>query len=125
MDYQDIVAAELIAHNITLCTGCEDAGSHARGYALPDAREIHYSAKMATRATLHGFLHEVGHIIKGHGKASKLKRWEQELEAEEYATTSMRIYGISVPRKTQTRGSSYVARMKRWGRNIAAGRRRA
>lgn len=80
---------------------------------------IHYSRKCATRGTLHGFLHEVGHVIKGHGKASKLKRWEEEQEAEAYASESLRIYGIPVPRKAAADGRRYVARKKRLGQRIS------
>lgn len=123
MDYIDIVKAELMAHEITLCAGCETYHSHSRGFAWPDKREIHYSAKMATRKTLHGFLHEVGHVVSGHGKACKLRRFEREAQAEAYATKSLREYGIAVPREAVALGKRYVKRMKRWGNNIKAGRK--
>jgi len=124
MDNLDIVQAELMANDITLCIGCDKFGaSHSRGFAAPDSRTIHYNAKMATRATLYGFLHEVGHVVKGHGKASKLRRFEREQEAEDYARDSFRAYGIAVPQKQVAQGNAYILRMARWGRNSAAGRR--
>lgn len=123
MDYKDIIAGELMLHDVTLCTGCQSGDNHARGAAYADARVIHLSAKGATRSSLHRFLHEIGHVVLGHGKASKLRRWEKEQQADGYATSSLRAYGIAVPRKVQRAGAAYVARMKRWGKNIAAGRR--
>jgi hypothetical protein len=123
MDYQDIVSAELIAHDITLCAGCGNGMSHSRGFAVPDSRTIHYAARMATRGTLYGFLHEVGHIVRGHGKASKLRRFEQEDEAETYARESFRAYGIAVPREKVALGNAYVRRWKRFGDRVRSGRR--
>lgn len=122
MDYQEIVAAELIAHDIVLCTGCSNGLSHNRGWAYSDTREIHYSKKCATRATLYGFLHEVGHIVREHGKKCKLPRWAKEQQAEEYAQDSFRQYGLTIPRTKRAHGTRYVSRMKRWGRNISRGR---
>ena len=121
MDYQEIVTAELMMHDIRLCTGCESYNSHSRGYAIPDDRTIHVSAKMATRKTLCKFLHEVGHIVKGHKKGCKLKRWQREDEAESYAKESMRMLGIPYPRERGRRSSGYVNRMKRWGKRISNG----
>lgn len=126
IDYADIVAGELALHDIRLCGGCEEfSNSHNRGFAVPDERVIHYSAQMRTRSTLWGFLHEVGHIVRGHGKATKLKRYEREQEAEDYAREAFRAYGIPAPRKVVALGRRYVSRMKRWGKNIARGRRDA
>ena len=86
---------------------------------------IQTSAKstMATRKTLHGFLHEVGHVVLGHGKSCKLKRFERESAAESYATKSIREYGIPVPREAVALGKRYVSRMKQWGKNISEGRK--
>ena len=123
IDYADIVEAELTAHDIMICTDCEGFNaSHSRGFATPDTRVVHFNKKMATRATLHDFLHEVGHILKGHGKACRLRRFEKEGQAEEYARESMRAYGIPISRKRAAEGAAYIKRMRRWGRNIAAGR---
>lgn len=123
-DFQEIVTAELMAHNIKLCRGgCFLKQSHSRGFAVPDHRTIHYSKRCATRSTLLGFLHEIGHIVKGHGHSCQLQRWEKESQAEEYAKESLRALGITVPRKRAGRGRRYILRMKRWGNRIAAGRR--
>lgn len=123
MDNLEIVKAELIAHNIKLCQGCETYHSHSRGFAKVDEKEIHYSAKCATRKTLYGFLHEVGHIVMGHGKDCPLRRYEKEAQAEEYARNSMRDYGFPIPRVAVSKGNRYVKRMKRWGDNIKRGKR--
>ncbi len=121
MDYQEIVTAELMANSIELCTGCCNTSSHSRGFAEPDKRVIHFNAKMATRGTLYGFLHEVGHIVKAHGKSSKLRRYQQEQEAEDYARESFRQLGLAVPRKQVTLGNAYIARFKRFGDNVRRG----
>lgn len=121
MTNQEIAQAELLTHDIKLCTGCGHNSSHKRGFATVDSRTIHYNKKLATRATLYGFLHEVGHIVHGHGKQSKLRRFEKEREAEEYARQSLRQLGIAVPSRCVQRGNEYVARMKRFGDNVRAG----
>lgn len=113
MEFQEIVWAELIANDISLCTGCDSYNSHSRGFAMVSDRTIHYSMKCATRSTLHGFLHEVGHIVLAHGKHCQLKRWQKEQQAEDFATRSLKSYGIPVPRKTVNLGKRYVARWKR------------
>lgn len=123
IDYAEIVEAELAANDITLCADCDRYQSHKRGFAAPDSRIIHYDAKMATRGTLYGFLHEVGHVIKGHGKSCKLRRWQKEQEAEAYARESMRAYGIPVPLKNVQAGDAYVRRFRLFGERVAAGRR--
>lgn len=120
MEYSEIVEGELQLHGITLCTGCTNGSSHSRGFATPDSKTIHFNRKMATRGTLYGFLHEIGHVVNGHGKASKLRRYQQEQEAEDYARASMRAYGIAVPRKQVQLGDRYVARFKRMGDRIKA-----
>lgn len=121
--YQEIVEGELAANNIEICRSCCSRQSHDRGFADPDKRVIHYSAGMATRSTLYGFLHEVGHIVKGHGKASKLRRYQREQEAEDYARDSFRVYGLAVPRKQVAMGNAYVARFKRFGDRVIAAKR--
>lgn len=118
-DFLDIVAAELLANDIRLCAACDSYSSHKRGFARPDKREIHYAAKFATRSTLHGFLHEVGHVVNRHGKSCKLRRYEREAEAERYATESLRAYGIAVPRKAVAKGRAYIGRWKRTGKRIS------
>lgn len=125
MENQEIIKAELIAHDVKVCQGCDRYHSHSRGFAVPDERTIHYSAKGSTRSTLYGFLHEIGHIIKGHGKASKLRRYEREAEAEDYARKSLADYGIPVPRKRVVLGNAYIRRFKQFGDNVRWGRNTA
>lgn len=117
-DNQDIIKAELIANDITLCRGCDGYNSHSRGYAVPDKRTIHYSAKCVTRKTLYGFLHEIGHIVRGHGKKCSLRRYKKEAQAEDYARQSFRDYGIMASRKAVALGNAYVRRWKQFGDKI-------
>lgn len=123
MDNQEIIKAELMANDITLCSGCDSYSSHSRGFAVPDKKTIHYSAKGATRTTLYGFLHEIGHIVMGHGKNCPLRRYEKEAQAEEYARKSMKEYGFAVPRKSVVLGNAYIRRFKRFGDNIKKSRK--
>lgn len=122
MEFDEIVKAELLANDIILCVSCDSYSSHSRGFATPDDRTIHYNKKMATRRTLYGFLHEVGHIVFGHGKNCQLRRFEKESQAEEYARESMRMLGFPVPRSQVALGNTYVKRWKRFGDNIKKGR---
>lgn len=119
IDNADIIKAELIAHDIALCA-CPKP--HSRAYAIPDKREIHVSKKGATRNTLATYLHEIGHVIKGHGKGTKLRRFQREQEAEDYAKESFKCYDIPYPRKRNGRVRRYVSRWKRIGDNIRRSR---
>lgn len=120
---EDIIKAELIANEIDLCKGgCQHRRSHSRGFAVPDQRTIHYSKKCMTRSTLYGFLHEIGHIVMGHGKKNPLRSHQKEFQAEQYARRSFREYGITVPRKQVVMGNAYVARRKAFGDAIKRGR---
>lgn len=122
IEFAEIVEAELTTNGIRLCRGgCHHWHSHTRGFAAPEERTIHYNAQFKTRSTLHVFLHEMGHIV---ANKPGMKRWEREKSAEDYARMSLRALGIPVPRKAVRAGRAYVARMKQWGRNIAAGRAR-
>lgn len=120
LDNQDIIKAELLAHEITLC---QCSKPHSRAYALPDKKEIHVSKKGATRNTLATYLHEIGHVVKGHGKNSKLRRFQREQEAEDYAKYSFKCYDIPYPRKRSILSRRYVAQWKRIGNNIKRSRR--
>lgn len=116
--YVDIVKAELMANNITLCENCNNGCSHIRGTAFVSYREIHLASKFQTRSTLYRFLHEVGHIVNGdHGLS-----WEQERDANLYAYQTMRAFGISVPHQLRTDWKDYVLRKKRHGDNIRKGK---
>ena len=122
VDFTEIVLAELMANDVTLCRACSESG-HKRGFVLDaQPKVVHLDSEFRTRSTLHRFLHEMGHAV--HDQKG-MKRWEREEQAEAYARESMRQLGISVPRKVAARGRLYVGRMKRWGRNISAGLRRA
>lgn len=115
IDNADIIKAELIHNNVSVCS-CPRP--HSRAYAIPDKREIHFSQQGATRSTLATFLHEIGHVVKGHGKASKLRRFQREQEAEDYAKDSFKCYDIPYPRKRSGLSRRYVAQWKRIGDNI-------
>lgn len=120
MDYKEIVEAELQAHDIALCPGCNIYGSHTRGRADSETRIIHLSASFATRTTLYRFLHEVGHLVKDQ---NGLPRWKREAEAEDYARLSFKQLGLSTPRRMVNSGNRYVSRMKSWGKAIKRGRK--
>lgn len=120
MKYQEIVYAELMANDVTLCRGCGMYNSHKRGFACRKTRVVHMDAAFATRSTLHGFLHEVGHIVNN---TDDMRRFEKEAAAEEYARASLRMYGIPVSRKVVRMADAYVARFKRMGDRVIAARR--
>ena len=122
--FLELVQIELRDHNIVWCRGCKNGASHSRGYATPDSRTVHFSGKLATRSTLFTMLHEIGHVVKRHGKSSKLRRWEEEAEATAYARKTFRTWGITIPRKVSDAYSDYISRKERHGRRIAAGLRR-
>lgn len=117
--YAEIVRAELMAHDIRLCRGCDFYNSHKRGFANRDTRTIHMSAEFATRSTLHGFLHEVGHIVNN---TDDMRRYEREKAAEQYARRSLRIYGVRISRKVVQKADAYITRFKEIGDKIIAAR---
>ena len=116
----EIFESQLATHNIKWCRGCESYNGHKRGFATTKDRTVHYDSKIATRGTLLGGLHEIGHIV---ANTPGMKRWMREASAEEWAVKTIRQFGISVPRKAHSDGRKYIARMKRWGKNISAGRK--
>ncbi len=119
--FKEIFEKELAKHNLNWCKGCDASLGHKRGFVLNnDKATIHLDRAIATRATLHRALHEVGHCVND--EKGQL-RWQQESGAEEFANKTMKEYGISVPRKTKARGVSYVKRKKRHGDNIRRGRK--
>lgn len=122
---RELFEAELREHKIRLCEGgCEHRSSHKRGFVIPAERTVHYSAKVATRATLLAGLHEVGHVVMTHGRGARRRRWQEEQQATDWAVRRMRELGVAVPRKEIREYAAYVARMKRWGDHVAAGRAR-
>jgi hypothetical protein len=124
MDFREVFEAELMANNIDLCRGCDHGRGHKRGFVLRGERVVHLDRAIATRSTLHRALHEVGHVLNAEAEKAQ-KSWEREAGAEKYATDTMRVLGISVPRKVVAAGVAYVARKKRHGANIRAAIRKA
>lgn len=121
MSLAEILERELAQHEVAWCRGCDRKSSHKRGFATKDT--IHYDAAIRTRATLYDALHELGHIVLGHLGAGRKRRWEREQEAERWAQKRMRELGFAVPRRQVAAGRGYVARMRRWGRNISRAHR--
>ena len=124
-----IVNAELAEHSIRWCTGCKRRKSHTRGFATwqPDGLlaappTVHFSRKCATRATLFTMLHEMGHLLRN---TKGMKRWERESSATQFAIERMKAHGVPIPRKTLKEYREYEQRMKEWGENVTAGRRKA
>jgi hypothetical protein len=64
--------------------------------------------KPRTRRALHIYLHEVAHIVLDHRRQKP--RHVEELEAEQWATATMRKHGVPVPRKTLKDSKAHVAR---------------
>lgn len=116
MTYLELFQAEIDANNVTWCKACDAKNSHHRGFAVKDTRTIHLDRKVSTRSTLHRALHEVGHIVNDE---TGMRRWQQEEAANDYAEKRLRELGIPVPRGEAAKGRKYVARMKRWGKNIS------
>lgn len=120
MTYKEIFELELSTHGIRWCRRCVSRNSHARGYAVVSDRIIHLDSEISTRSTLYRGLHEIGHLVRDQ---AGMRRHEKERQANEWAERRLRELGIPVPRRMAARGKAYVARMKRWGKNIAKGRR--
>lgn len=130
MTYREIFWAELKAHRINLCLGCNLYNSHTRGFVTRDPimclgkvvdehKTVHLRSSIATRKSLHRGLHEIGHLVNDERGQ---KRYEREAGANWYAERRMRELGIPVPRVTAAKGRQYVSRMKRWGRHISESR---
>ena len=111
-DFKALFQAELDAHGIRWCTGCDEYNGHRRGFAIRKDRTVHLESQIATRSSLHRALHEVGHIVNDE---SGMRRFQKEEAANRYAARRMRELGVSIPRKVAASGRRYVARMKRWG----------
>lgn len=120
--FKELFENELKKNNLKWCKGeCSLRGCHKRGFVLrKDKSTVHYDNKIATRSTLHGGLHEIGHCINDE---TGLRTFEKEALAERFANDKMKEFGISVPRKTRALGKDYVRRRKQWGDNIRKGRR--
>ena len=83
------------------------------GRAYVNAKTIHVP-KPVTRRALHIFLHEVAHVLLGHGTADwcppPKPRYVEEFEAERWALDVMRKEGVAIPRKVTASARAYVAR---------------
>jgi len=114
MTYREIAEFELKRYKISWCRGlCGDEG-HKRGFVNWDEPVIHFDSEVATRSTLHGFFHEIGHVVLDH---KKQRSYIREAQAEKFANEKFREYGIAIPRKCVQLGKQYVARKKRHGDN--------
>lgn len=79
-----------------------------------------------TRRALYVFLHECAHIVLHHVNRTehrKLKSWEREQQAEDWARDRMRAHGIAVPHESRRSGREYVARKREFGRRISQARK--
>lgn len=114
--FKELFESQLQKYGLNWCRGCYVSRSHKRGFVLrSDKKTVHYDSQIATRKTLHGGLHEIGHCINDeHG----LRSFEREANAEAFATRTMRELGVRVPRETVRRGQDYVARKKHHGDRI-------
>ena len=113
--------AELGRVGVTWCTGgCRYRSSHRRGFATPGT--VHLDAKIGTRRSLYGGLHEIAHVVLGHTARRGRRRWELEAEAEAWTQQRMNELGIEIPIVEVEAGRAYVARMRRWGDNISRAR---
>ena len=121
MELARVFEAELMANNIFLCRGCDHGRGHKRGFVTRGSRVVHLDRAIATRSTLFRALHEVGHVVNAEAE-KKMRSFECEAAANKYAADTKRTLGISVPRKVAASGARYVARKKRHGDRIRAGR---
>jgi hypothetical protein len=68
-----------------------------------------YVPKPVSREALYVYLHECAHHHLGHTKPDyREPLWKQEYEAEQWATTTMRREGLSVPRAMIASAKQYV-----------------
>lgn len=118
--FKEIFQEQLSKHGLSWCRACDASRGHKRGFVLnADKKTVHYDSEIATRKTLHGGLHEIGHCINDE---RGLRSYECEANAEAFATRTMRELGIRVPRDTVRRGVAYVQRKKRHGDRIREAR---
>lgn len=116
MTLREAFESEIAAHGLSWCRECCSRSSHTRGFVLDsEPKTIHLDSEIGTRSSFHRGLHEIGHAIHDQ---RKMRRFEKERQAEEWATRRMRELGFSVPRKVVAAGRRYVSRMKRWGDDI-------
>ncbi|MEP7059106.1 MAG: hypothetical protein ABI828_00120 [Actinomycetota bacterium] len=118
MTLRETFQAELDRFGVQWCAGpCRYRNSHRRGFATQGT--VHLDAKIGTRRSLYRGLHEIGHIVLGHDRRGRKRRWQVEAEAEAWAQERMAELGLEPPPEIVDAGRAYVARMKRWGDNIS------
>jgi hypothetical protein len=116
MKYINIFLQELKKHNLNWCLGECGTKGHKRGFVLlRDKSTVHLNSNISTRSSLHRGLHEIGHCINDE---KRLRSYEKEAKAEEFATKLMRNLGIPIPKKVSIKGKAYVQRKKLHGDNI-------
>lgn len=109
---------ELDRFGIAWCRGsCRLRSSHRRGFAT--AGTVHLDAEIGTRRSLYRGFHEIGHIVLGHAKRGRKRRWMLEAEAEAWTQQRLTELGIELPEASVEAGRAYVERMRRWGDNIS------
>ena len=76
-------------------------------------REIVLSSSLEGRDGLFVFLHECGHIALTHLRTQKeaIPRWQEEYEADQFAITTMRKEGVSIPKDRLNFQKSEVRRL--------------
>ena len=112
-DYRALFEAELDSNGVAWCRGCDERSSHRRGFATRGV--VHYDTEIRTRITFYGGLHEIGHVVLGHHRRGRRRRFEIEAEAERWAQNRMRELGVPIPRKEVAAGKAYVDRLKAHG----------
>ncbi len=121
MELREVFEAELLANGIRLCRACDHGRGHKRGFVITGERVVHLDRAIATRSTLHRALHEIGHVLN-EAAEKRQRSFEREAGANLYASETMRVLGISVPRRVSASGARYVARKKRHGDAVRRGR---
>ena len=122
MTLREVFEGELERLGIIWCAGpCRYRSSHRRGFATPGT--VHLEARIGTRRSLYRGMHEVGHIVLGHVRPGRRRRWVIEAEAEAWAQQRLIALGIELPEASVQQGHAYVARMRRWGDSISSTRR--
>ena len=116
MSYLEIFLLILRRHNLKWCKGCNARRGHKRGFVLlKDRTTIHYDSKIATRSTLFGGLHEIGHCVNDE---RGLRSFECEIGAENFAKSIFKEFGVAIPRERVAAGVDYIKRKKQHGDNI-------
>ena len=74
MTLRAVFEAELQRVGVAWCGGpCRYRSSHRRGFATADT--VHLDAKIGTRRSLYRGMHEIGHVVLGHARRGRRRRW--------------------------------------------------